>query len=156
MPVNYISQQWLQINFESTQQSEHHSSQSCQWGTEHCILFLWLRCLREIQNCNPNFILLIRVWEARRSLNSQIRTRGTWNFKYTGLFLQRKEYIACHLPRSLGKDINSLLTFVRSLWVRLHWTLPQTFIISLFFSVSLQNPSVWKVSTLQKVLMQYI
>lgn len=69
--------------------------------------------------------------------------------------------ITCCPPRKPRKDVvNSLVTFVLSVYSRPHWILPCTLIISwvfspsptlqlsvtLFYWVNLWNPSLWKVS----------
>ena len=58
-----------------------------------------------------------RLWEARRSLYSQISTKGPRNIKHIELFPPRKGHITYYLPRRLGVDMYaSLVTFVLSVW----------------------------------------
>lgn len=67
-----------------------------------------------------------------------VRTRGSWNVKHTGWFLQ-KGCITCYLPRRLGADLpGDQCAFCVVL------ILPQTLIISLLVSVSLYILSLWK------------
>ena len=95
-----------------------------------------------------------RFQEAWGSLCPQIDTRGTWKVKHTEFFLKGNECINCYLPRRLGAGtFNSLVTFVLSV-AGDHTGHPPTPDIyqSLFFSVTLQTLSCWKVSG---VLLQF-
>ena len=71
------------------------------------------------------------LWEPWRSLCSQISIRETRNVKYLGLPPQMEGCIICYQHRGLGEDVvNSLVTFVLSVWLRAHRILLQTLIMS--------------------------